>query len=169
MNKVVWVYGVDQLGYHEFNNKHPYVEFTSEFEPSNILPGTLLILDDLQSSITSGPLQKTVQDFVIRSVHHSSISIVIVLHNLFSKNLRTTVLSSKYLAFFDCPRDRSTISVLGKQAFGQHGTFLKDAYNYVVSRSNRGYLFLDFSVHQNNRFRVRDNIDIEQAQLFTPH
>lgn len=168
IDKVVWVYGVDQEAYHKFAEKHNYIEFTTDFEPSTFTSGTLVVLDDLQTSITSGPLRKTIQDFVIRSVSHSSVSIILVLHNLFCPQFRTISLSTTYISFFNTIRDSNTISTLGRQAFGQYGSFLKDAFNYIVSKNSRGYVFLDFSVQQSNKFRVRDNIYASKATFFVP-
>jgi len=168
VDKVVWVYGVDQEEHYKFAEEHKFVSFTSEFDETQLTPGTLLILDDLQSSISSGSLKKPIQDFVIRSVSHCHVSIIIVLHNLYCPNIRTISLNMKYLCFFNSIRDASVISVLGRQSFPQNKNFLKDVYSFVMQRNSRGYLFLDFSVFQPNRFRVRDNVDALQALFFVP-
>lgn len=168
IEKVVWVYGIDQPKYHEFAQKHSFIQFTTEFEPETFTPNSLVILDDLQSSITSGPLQKRIQNFVIRSVSHCSVSLILVLHNLFCPQFRTISLSTHYITFFNTIRDGNTIATLGRQIYPHHSNFLKEAFNYVVSRNNRGYVFLDLSIHQANKFRVRDNINVEVANFFVP-
>lgn len=164
----MWVYGIDQAAYHEFGRDHDFVEFTQEFNPSIIPNGSLIVLDDLQTTITSGPLRKSVEEFVIRSVHHASCSIILILHNLFSPNFRTVALSTTYLILFSTPRDSSFVATLGRQCFGQYGSYLKDVYNYVTSKKARAYIFLDFSHLQSNLFRVRDSLSADDALFFVP-
>ena len=96
-------------------------------------------------------------DFIVRTVHHSRVSVVVVLHNLFTKNFRTASLSADYLALFNFARDKSVVSSLGKQMFPERNRFLKHCYDFVT-RKPYGYLFIDLTGLQNNRFRIRSNI-----------
>lgn len=157
---------MDTPEYHTFHVKHPFVEFTPQFDETAITANTLVIMDDMQTALI-GPLRKRITDFCTRAVHHSMCSIVIVLHHLYaSPLLRTVCLQADYLIYYHNPRDVSIVNRLAYEMVPQCPKFLQDVYNYVTAKSNRAYLFIDLSVHQNSRWRVRDNIEITEVTNF---
>ena len=81
----------------------------------------------------------------------------VVLHNLFTKNLRTANLNADYLALFNFARDKSVVSSLGRQMFPERTRFLKQSYDFVT-RKPYGYLFIDLTGLQNNIFRIRSSV-----------
>lgn len=167
ITKVLYLFGVDDPVYHQFASRHSFVQFTSELDVAALTPGTLLVIDDLQQALTSS-LNRTLEEIVTKTVHHSCISVILVLHNLFIPRLRTIALSTSALVLFNQTRDRTVARTLNNQCFPDHKGFLLDVFNYIISKDNRGYIVLDFSVHQNNKFRVRNHVDVSQALFFVP-
>lgn len=166
ISKVYYVYGIDSPEYHVFAAKHKDVTFTSEFDLSEIGSETLVVLDDFQTMIT-GKLNKVVTEFCIRNVSHMNTSLIIVLHNFYaSPALRTITLQSDFIVVWNNARDRQTISHISRQMFPSSPSFLKDVMNYLLTKSNRAKICIDLSIHQNNRFRVRSSVFIDDDCLF---
>jgi hypothetical protein len=156
LNRVFYIYGADQPEYHQFASSHPDVTFSPLFEEDMLQSNSLIIFDDFGQAISSH-MNSLMTHLVTKCVNHSRVTIIIVLHHLYGKNLRIISLSQDYNAIFSYPRDLSILSTLSSQVFPGKGKFLRDAYQFAI-RKAYSYLFLDLHVLQNSNLRVRTNI-----------
>jgi hypothetical protein len=165
---VVYVYGIDDPDYHKFAQDHPDVTFTPFLDENSLESDTLLIIDDMHQSL-NGPLNNFIVNFSTRSVHHNRISLIMVLHNMFSPKMRTSCLSSDYVLLFNFIRDRSTVSHIAKQCCPGQNQFLREAYDIATLNKKYGYLFFDLHQLQNPRLRFRSSIfNDPNTLLFVP-
>ena len=107
--------------------------------------------------------------FITKTVHHSRISTILILHNIFTPGLRTASLSLDYMVIFNFPRDRSTITSIARQVFPENSKFLREVYEFVC-RQPHGYLFIDLTPRQNHQFRVRNSVfNDPDTMIFSPY
>ena len=112
----------------------------------------LLLVDDLMSEI--GLETETI---FTRLSHHTSTSVILIVQNIFQKNLRTISLNSHYIILMKNPRDRTQINNLGKQMYPGNVTFLREAYDDATERPH-GYLLIDLRQDTIDIGRIRTNI-----------
>jgi hypothetical protein len=112
----------------------------------------LLLVDDLMSEI--GLETETI---FTRLSHHTSTSVILIVQNIFQKNLRTISLNSHYIILMKNPRDRTQINNLGKQMYPGNIAFLREAYDDATERPH-GYLLIDLRQDTIDTGRVRTNI-----------
>lgn len=166
-DKVVYVYGIDSPVYHSFKSKNPFITFTDEFDENQIPTNSCVVLYDIQLLISDSRLNKRITEFAIKTVRHCKISLIITLHNLFaSSNLRTITLQSEYILLIDSLRDRSSYNKIGYQLFPQNPNFLVKVFQYILSKTNRGKIFIDLSYYQSEKFRIRDSLIVTDATNF---
>jgi len=156
LESVIYFYGADQPEYHSFAHENPDVKFSSVIDEDLIQPNSLVIFDDFGQAISSS-MNNFMTHVVTKQVNHQRLSVIIVLHHLYGKNLRTISLSQDYLAIFPYPRDISILRTLSSQVFPGKGKFLREAYEWTT-RKPYSYLFLDLHVRQNSQLRVRTKI-----------
>jgi len=155
IEKVVYVFGKDQPRFHK--PQYADIEFTPSFpNEEDLTPNSMLIFDDVMTQLESN-YNSYITRLVTLSVNHAEVSVIILLHNLYAKNLRSLQLSCQYICFFRQPRDLSTISVLSKQIFPSVKGFLKDCY-YFATRKRYSYLFIDIHPSQDQDKIVRTSI-----------
>ena len=125
----------------------------------------LLIIDDLMSEVSKS--EETVKAFTIYS-HHKNVSIIFLTQNFFEKGKqRTITLNCKYIVALKNPRDTSFISILGRQMNGgRRNNVLEYAFKDVMSKPY-GYLVIDLSQQQNDKFRIRDSLFPENCTIYT--
>lgn len=113
----------------------------------------LIVLDDLMSEAYN----KTVSDIFTKKSHHSNISVVLVLQNIFHQgaHARDISLNAKYIIVFKNPRDRQQFNCLARQVFPENPKELIRVYN-EVTQSAHGYLIIDLTqdIHDLLRFRT---------------
>lgn len=168
LEKVIYVYGVDDPEYHSFAQQNSDVTFTPFLDDSLVACDTLFIIDDMQLCL-SGAMNDFITNFTTRTVHHSRVSVIIVVHNMYSAKMRTSCLSADYIMLFNFIRDRSTVTQLARQVFPGQSKFLKEAYDLATLNNPFGYLFFDLHQLQNPRLRIRSSIyDDLQTVVFVP-
>lgn len=164
----MYFYGIDDQDYHIFGENHPEVTFSPFVDESLLTENSLVIIDDMHQMLTKS-MNDFITNFITRSVHHNKISVLLVVHNLYSKNMRTCNLSTDYILLFNFPRDRSTVSQIAKQVCPGQNKFLREAYDLSTFNKLFGYLFLDLHQLQNPRLRFRSCIyNDDETLIFTP-
>jgi len=167
ITNIYYIYGIYQPIFQTIQRENPLVSFHSTIPEDYEKRNALFIFDDLQSDLKEGH-NKFFTDFITRESHHSSLSVIYTLQNMFMKNMRTAALNTTYIAFFNQIRDQSTIQTLGRQMFPERKGFLAEAYK-KSTRNPRGYIFIDMSIKQNPRFRIRSNLfNDDDMKIFVP-
>jgi len=157
--KIIYVYTENQPLFDQYKERHSDVTFTKNMELVKQVTGqerTLIVFDDKLLDFV-GKENQEITDWFIRGSHHKNCSIVLLMQNAFAKNMRTVALNSIYVIYMNSPRDKSTISNLGRQIFPGKKNYMMDAYEDAVSKPY-GYLLFDFHQLTNNKFRVRNSI-----------
>ncbi|KAK3746855.1 hypothetical protein QZH41_000044 [Actinostola sp. cb2023] len=154
---VVFCYGVWQPSYddmkREFGSGVTWVQGLPEdpYELFTKTPG-LLIVDDLMGEMEQS--HKRVASWFTKGTHHMDVSLVVLMQNLFPKNMRTASLNAHIIVLFPNPRDRSQFRRLGSQAFPGHADWMPKAMQHAQQITYRP-LILDFSQKTNNTQRLR--------------
>ncbi len=149
----MYAYSVWQSAYDDVEN----VEFVKGLPSlSQIREDTLLILDDVMMEASSNP--EILHLFTVL-VHHLSITVVILLQNLYfsSKFLRTLSLNTQYIVLFDNARDRNQITVLARQAYPRKTSYFLSSFADATSQKH-GYLVCNFHPQSSRRFPLLTNI-----------
>jgi hypothetical protein len=123
----------------------------------------LVVLDDLMTDVSGNA--EAVKAFTISS-HHYNISIILLVQNLFYKNIRDLVLQSKYICAMKNPRDSVAIRTLGQQMNGGKKNLLVEAATKDLMKKSYGYLVLDYSQTQDDMYRVRSSLFPEDCVLY---
>jgi DNA polymerase III delta prime subunit len=127
----------------------------------------LVILDDLMRE-TDG----NVVDLFTKGSHHYNISVVFITQNIFNqgKGQRDISLNAHYIICFKNPRDKNQIMNLSRQVYPEDTKFLQEAYKDATSKAF-GYLLLDLTQTQQEKYRFRSNIftfDNPQNIIYIP-
>jgi hypothetical protein len=170
IHKIVYCYSVWQDFFNQFSNIYPKVEFHQgiiDLSEINPYQNNLIILDDL---MTEGQSNISILNLFTIDSHHKNTSVVFISQNLFSqgKYSRSISLNSHYLIIFNNPRDKSQISVLGRQLFPNQSAFFLEAYEDCVEKRPFGYMFIDLKQATEKRSRVQTGIiPGEQRIIYT--
>lgn len=119
----------------------------------------LLILDDLQSSKLMD--SREILELVCVKSHHSNISTIIILQNIYSggRFAKTISLQSHYLLSLQSPRDASQLSKISYQVFGKGmSELIPEVFTKITSEDRYGYLLIDLTPHTERHLRLRTNI-----------
>ena len=162
--KVVWRYAEDQPMYKSLEG----IEFIQGI-PDDLEVrfdrhyNNLLIIDDLMTRFQND--DRLTRLFSVGS-HHRNLSIIFIVHNLFSqgKEMRTLSLNTHYIVLFKNPRDRLQISVLARQMYANNARFLMEAYHDATKQAY-GYLLIDLKPTTDEALRVRTGILPDDVQL----
>ena len=162
--KVVWLYAEDQPMYKSLEG----IEFIQGI-PDDLEVrfdrhyNNLLIIDDLMTRFQND--DRLTRLFSVGS-HHRNLSIIFIVHNLFSqgKEMRTLSLNTHYIVLFKNPRDRLQISVLARQMYANNARFLMEAYHDATKQAY-GYLLIDLKPTTDEALRVRTGILPDDVQL----
>ena len=162
--KVVWLYAEDQPMYKSMEG----IEFIQGI-PDDLEVrfdrhyNNLLIIDDLMTRFQND--DRLTRLFSVGS-HHRNLSIIFIVHNLFSqgKEMRTLSLNTHYIVLFKNPRDRLQISVLARQMYANNARFLMEAYHDATKQAY-GYLLIDLKPTTDEALRVRTGILPDDVQL----
>ena len=154
--KIYVCYSRDQNLYDSFSELTSVpIEFIQGL-PQNLVtePGSLLIIDDLQSE------SALISHWFTKSSHHYNTNVIFITQNLFLKHpeFRTISLNSHYLIIFKNPRDMSQIANLAKQIKPGHAKFLVDSYRDATYNPHC-YLVIDLKQSTPEHLRFRSNID----------
>jgi len=124
----------------------------------------LVVLDDLMTDVSGNT--EAVKAFTISS-HHYNISLILLVQNLFYKNIRDLVLQSKYICAMKNPRDSVAIRTLGQQMNGGRKNLMVDAASKDLMKKPYGYLVLDYSQSQDDLYRVRSSLFPEDCTIYS--
>ena len=140
IENVVYIYGVFQEEFRKYEKK---VFFTNSLEylTTPFKTRTLLILDD--SMMRLGDSKELLELFTV-GAHHRSISIMLVLQNIFSigrvfKSLRD---NTQYYYITEYLQDRVKLKYFARQIDSDDLNYFMASYNDAVSVDHRG-LFID--------------------------
>ena len=116
--------------------------------------GTLVIFDDMFLYVEKN---KSFFDnlFCINS-HHLKVSVVLIVHNLFTKSLRTLSLNCHRFFLTQSLRDKGQLQALARQAYPGKSDFVIQAFDDSM-KARYGHICLDFSPDCNSITRVTSN------------
>lgn len=129
----------------------------------------LLLLDDLMLQLNNK--RDLLASFFTRKSHHSNISIIFIVQNLFERNLKIVRDNSHYIFLLNSPSAALQIRSLGSQIFpGPALKYFLDAYRQAVYERKFGYLLLDLHPASDPSLRLRTNIfgESEFPIIFLP-
>ena len=116
----------------------------------------LIVLDDVMHLIVD---DANISLLFTQLVHHKKLSCLIVYQNLFTSGryARTISLNASYLVLFNNIRDKSQVSVLGRQIFPGKSRAFMDAYCDAVGEPY-SYLVIDMTPTTPDQYRLRNKI-----------
>jgi hypothetical protein len=158
---IIYCYGENQPLLDDLRESEKDIIFTrSILEADNLVnKSTLLIIDDKLLE-ASGEMNDVVSRLFIEGSHHRNIFVILILQNLFTKNLRLLTVNTIYLIVMKSPRDLSSIVNLAKQFCPRGSQYLVQAYKRATEKRG-GYLVFDFSQTCPDKFRVRNSLFID--------
>ena len=129
----------------------------------------LLIFDDLMMALNNK--REYIANLVTRQSHHSNISMIFIVQNLFERNFKIVRDNSQFIILMNSPSAALQIRTLGTQLFpGQNNlAYFLSAYKQAVEKIY-GYLFIDLHPASDSRLRLRTNVFNEDnfQSLFLP-
>jgi hypothetical protein len=167
IDKIMYCYAEHQPAFfHQLKKDIPQIVFHhglpdeyGEDEPS------IVVLDDLMHEASKS--NEALAAFT-RGSHHRNICLVILVQNFFHKNLRGITSSCHYMCFMKNPRDSASVYCLGRQMNGgRRNVCLELAYQDAMTNPY-GYLFIDCSQHQDDKFRLRNSIFPQECTVYAP-
>ena len=136
-----WVYGERQV---EIEAHHEDVEFLKDaniediYESLDPNDSNLLVIDDQMSRE-----RKYIEKLFTQGSHHKNLTVIMLVQNLFQKELRTISLNSHYIVLMKNSRDRTQIRTLGQQMFPENPGFIVQAYDNATRGQQYGHLVID--------------------------
>lgn len=112
----------------------------------------LILIDDLMCSASGS---KSIHDIYYKDAHHTNTSCIMIVQNLFAKNLRGISLNSHYLILFKSPRIIGQIGHIGSQL--GFAKLLKEAY-LDACKQPYSYLLIDLHPTTEEQFCLRSKI-----------
>jgi len=166
VDTIIYVYKQQQPLLQKLAQDEPKIIFLDKIEEAeNHFHGnTLLVLDD-QLIEASGQYNNLVKELFIVNSHHKNMASIILLQNLFEKNLRLLAINSLYLIVLKSPRDLGSIINLSKQFCPKNSGYLLEAYK-AATKKPYGYLFFDFTQQFSDKYRVRNSISFSKDLEF---
>lgn len=139
--------------------------FIDKYLDDDINLQKICIFDDLMHEVCSS---KDCQK-LFTTGRHSSITAILLSHNIFHKEQRNISLNCTYYVLFKNPRDSQQISILARRMYShvKHGVskFLS-IFHKATSQQPFGYLICDFRANTNAQFRLITNIFDEFPTVF---
>lgn len=125
----------------------------------------LLVLDD-QMTEAKGNADHLANLFV-KGSHHRSITVVLMLQNMFEKGMRTASLNTQYMVLLKNPRDRSQIGKLADQLAPNNRRFLVNAYE-DATKEPHSHLIIDFRQDTQDLLRLYAFALDKVARVYVP-
>ncbi|GFQ69827.1 uncharacterized protein TNCT_62541 [Trichonephila clavata] len=146
---IIWCYKVFQQWFAEAKG----IKFVQGL-PEKFQSESLVIIDDLMNDLN----EKIAELFTI-TAHHSRISVILILQNLFPRNkvMRDVSLNAQYITLFKNNRDVGQIQCFARQVYGNKAASFMDAYK-KSTQGNFNYLLVDLHPRTNERFRLRVSV-----------
>ena len=124
--------------------------------------GTLVIFDDCSLQVEQH--KEFFDNLFCISSHHLKITVVLIVHNLFTKSLRTLSLNAHRFFLTQSLRDKGQLQTLARQAFPGKSEFVIQAFD-DSTKEQYGHICLDFSPGCNPITRVTSNWFAEPTAL----
>lgn len=125
----------------------------------------MLVLDD-QMTEAKGNADHLANLFV-KGSHHRSITVVLMLQNMFEKGMRTASLNTQYMVLLKNPRDRSQIGKLADQLMPTNRRFLVNVYE-DATKMPHSHLILDFRQDTPEELRFCALTQTEVSHAYVP-
>jgi hypothetical protein len=110
-------------------------------------------------------------NFFTRRSHHSNISIVFIVQNLFEKNMKIVRDYTHYIFLLNSPSAALQVRSLGSQIFPENSLkFFLDSYKQSVVDKKFGYLLIDLHPASDALLRLRTDLfkESEFPTIFLP-
>jgi hypothetical protein len=130
----------------------------------------LLIFDDLMIQLNNK--REILADIFTRKSHHSNISVIFIVQNLFEKSMKIVRDNSHYIILLNSQSAALQIRSLGSQLFPGNGLkYFLDSYRQAVTEKKFGYLLIDSHPASDSSLRLRTDIfkENEFSTLFLPN
>lgn len=114
----------------------------------------IIIFDDLMTDLTK---HANMVKFATVDCHHSNITMIVMLHNIFPPGLRTMSLNLHYVVLFKNKRDTLQVETLGRRIMKDKLKYFLGVYKHSVSRPY-GYLLIDMHPRTDEAYQLRTNI-----------
>jgi len=152
--KIVWCYSEWQVAYDQLLGKVDFVEGFPNMDKFDPKHPSLIVLDDMMSSVNS-----FAADLFTKYSHHRSCSILYLVQNLFPKDphSRTISLNANVFVLFKNPRDKSQVNTLARQVFPGESSLMLQAFQDATSKKY-GYLLVDLQMETEEDVRLRTEI-----------
>ncbi len=140
----VWIYGERQ---EKIELRHPDIDFIKDANIEEISDSfksdetNMLVIDDQMCG--SSRDRKYIEKLFTQGSHHKNLTVILIVQNLFVKELRTISLNTHYFVLLKNSRDRTQIRVLGQQMFPDNPKFLAESFDDATRGQKYGYLIVD--------------------------
>jgi len=167
INKITYCYSEYQPSFFsKLKSDVPEIKFykglPEEYSDGSDTP-SIIVLDDLMNEASKS--DDAIAAFT-RTSHHRNVSLIILVQNFFHKSLRSITSTCHYIIIMKNPRDSAALNYLGRQMNrGKKNDVLEEAYKDCMKK-RYGYVFIDCSQHQNDKYRIRDNIFPENCIVY---
>jgi len=114
----------------------------------------VVVFDDLMTDLSK---QHDMVKFGTVDCHHSNITMIVLLHNIFPPGLRTLSLNLHYIVLFRNKRDSLQVDTLGRRIMKDKVKYFSAVYTHAVSKPY-GYLFIDMHPQTDEAYQLRTAI-----------
>lgn len=172
IDNIVYLSACKQSRLDDFKKKCPIFNLVySREEAENYLnDGTnrLYVIDDHMTEICDNrDFNAYVTKWVTVLGHHSNTSVIILLQNMFPKNLKSISNNCQYLLLMRQIRDKTSASILSRQFMPGKPHFIPQALERATKNGIGTFLFLDFHTSTPDFARVRNFIWIQHPDKNT--
>ena len=116
--------------------------------------GSLVVFDDFFLHVESN--KSFFENLFCIDSHHLKVSVILIVHNLFTKSLRTLSLNCHRFFLTQSLRDKGQLQTLARQAFPGKSDYVIQSFDDSML-ARYGHLCLDFSPECNPLLRVTSN------------
>lgn len=126
----------------------------------------VIVFDDLMTDITK---DSDMVKFATVDCHHSNITMIVLMHNIFPPGLRTLSLNLHYITLFKNKRDSLQVDTLGRRIMKDRVKYFTAVYKHSVSK-RYGYLLIDMHPQTDEAYQLRTAILPSEAPtiIFSP-
>lgn len=126
----------------------------------------VIVFDDLMTDMTK---DNDIVKFATVDCHHSNITMLVLLHNIFPPGLRTMSLNLHYIILFRNKRDVLQVDTLGRRVMKDRVKYFAAVYRQAVSKPY-GYLLIDMHPRTDEAYQLRTRILPSEAPtiIFSP-
>ena len=151
-NNFFWCYSLPQPWMSQTADKITFHKGLIDLD--KIPPNSLLVIDDLQNSLSEKDSKIATQ-----TSHHRNINVIYITQNLFYKGKahRDLSLNANYVVLFKNPRDKMQASALGRQIFPGKADFFQKAYE-DATRDPFSYLLIRLRQTDHDSLRLSSKV-----------